>query len=188
MVFLRRRDGYLETGGRTFRAFLAEGLLGERATASDWEDHLTTVFPEVRVKGVVELRGADAVDALHTKALVAFWKGILYDRDARERAFALVEDLTLPERRALTRAAGREGLSAKLPDGRTLSAVAGELVEAASEGLCRQHCCGQRGEDERVWLAPLSARAQSGRSPADEALEAFRRGGEAALLELLRVA
>jgi glutamate--cysteine ligase len=140
------------------------------------------------VKGVVELRAADAVDPPHTKALVAFWKGILYDRGARERAWSLVKDLSLPERRALMSAAGREGLRARLPDGRTLAALAGELVAAAEEGLCRQHCCGRRGDDERVWLDPLRARAESGRSPADEALEAFRAGGDAALLELLRIA
>ena len=59
MIFLRRGGAYRETGGRTFRGLLAEGLEGERATLSDWEDHLTTVFPEVRVKGVVEVRSAD---------------------------------------------------------------------------------------------------------------------------------
>ncbi len=188
MVFLRRGGEYLDPGGRTFRAFLADGLGAERATLADWEDHLTTLFPEVRVKGVVELRGADAGDAAHAKSLVAFWKGIFYDIGARERAWELVRGLSVPERRALMSAAGRDGLAARLPDGRTLSEVARELIEAAAEGLCRQHCCGQRGQDERVWLEPLRARAESGRSPADEALDAFRRGGDAALREHLRVA
>ncbi len=188
MIFLRRRGGYLDPGGRTFRTFLAEGLGDERATLSDWEDHLTTLFPEVRVKGVVELRGADACDLEHTRALVAFWKGILYDRTARERAWGEVRSLSIEERRALMRAAGQEGLQARLPDGRTMAQLSRELLEASAEGLCRQHCCGQRGEDERVWLEPLRARAESGRTPADEALEAFRRGGDAALMERLRVA
>jgi glutamate--cysteine ligase len=188
MVFLRRRGEYLDTGGRTFRAFLADGLGDERATGSDWEDHLTTVFPEVRMKGVIELRGADACDLEHTRALAAFWKGILYDRTARQRAWDAVRALSVPERRALMQAAGREGLGARLPDGRTLAQLAGELLEASAEGLCRQHCCGQRGEDERVWLEPFRARAESGRSPADEALEEFRSGGDAALVRRLRVA
>jgi glutamate--cysteine ligase len=188
MIFLRRRGEYLDPGGRTFRAFLADGLGDERATMSDWEDHLTTLFPEVRVKGVVELRGADACNLEHTRALVAFWKGILYDPTARERAWDSVRSLSLAERRALMHAAGLEGLAARLPSGRTLAQLARELLDASAEGLCRQHCCGQRGEDERVWLEPLRARAESGRSPADEALEAFRRGGDAALAEHLRVA
>lgn len=188
MVFLRRRGEYLDAGGRTFRDYLARGLGDERATLSDWNDHLTTVFPEVRVKGVVELRGTDANDAVLTKAQVAFWKGILYDRAARERAWQLVAGLSVEERRQLMHDAGVQGLAARLPDGRTLAEVARAVVDVAAVGLCRQHCCGQRGEDERVWLEPLRERAESGRSPADDALDAFRRGGSAALLERLRVA
>lgn len=188
MIFLRREGLYRQTGGRTFRTFLAEGLDGERATLSDWEDHLTTIFTDVRVKGVVEVRGADACDGPMTMALVAFWKGLLYDRSARAEAWELVRTLSLAERRALGAAAGRAGLAARLPDGRTLAELAATLVEISAAGLCRQRCCGQRGEDERVWLAPLVERARSGRSPADEALEAWRRGGAAGLVKHLRVA
>ncbi|WP_242346361.1 glutamate--cysteine ligase [Anaeromyxobacter terrae] len=187
MIFLRRRGGYLETGGRTFRQFLAEGLGGERATISDWEDHLTTVFPEVRVKGVIEVRGADSCSAPMAKALLAFWKGVLYDREARARAWDVVKSFTVAERRAFMRTAGREALAGLAPDGRAISEIARALVEVAAGGLCRQNCCGQRGEDERVWLAPLAERAASGRSPADEAIEAFRRGPRA-LAEALRCA
>jgi glutamate--cysteine ligase len=188
MIFLRRDDRYLETGGATFRAFLERGLHGTRPTISDWEDHLTTLFPEVRVKGVIEVRGADSCGSEMTKALAAFWKGILYDAQARREAFATVEGLTMEERRALGRAAGREALQARLPDGRTLRSLAAELVEISAQGLCRQRCCGEEGADERVWLEPLRARAASGRSPADEALEAFERGGPPALVAALRVA
>ncbi|HSN14867.1 MAG TPA: glutamate--cysteine ligase, partial [Anaeromyxobacteraceae bacterium] len=113
---------------------------------------------------------------------------ILYDRDARDWAWDAVKRWSLDERRTLARAAGREALRARTPDGRSLAELAGVLVEAAKLGLCRQHCCGQRGEDERVWLAPLEARVASGRSPADEALEAFRRGGDRALAAHLRCA
>jgi glutamate--cysteine ligase len=188
MIFVRRDGGYLETEGRTFRDFLSEGLHGERPTLADWEDHLSTLFPEVRLKSVVEVRGADACDAPMTKALAALWKGILYDERARDAAFALVARLSVEERCALTARAGREGLRAKLPDGRSLREVAAELVGIAADGLCRQRCCGDRGQDERVWLEPLRERAASGRSPADEALEAFRRGGDRALAAHLRVA
>lgn len=188
MIFLRRRGGYLETGGRTFRTFLAEGMAGERATLADWEDHLTTLFPEVRVKGVVEVRATDAVEPALAKSLAALWKGLLYSRDSRDRAWDLTRGLTVEERRALMTAAGRQGLWARLPDGRTLREIAAGLLDAASEGLCRQNCCGQDGEDERVWLRPLAERVASGRSPADEALEVFRRGGGRALAGHLRCA
>jgi len=188
MIFLRRDDRYLETGGATFRAFLERGLHGTWPTLSDWEDHLTTLFPEVRVKSVVEVRAADACDPAMTKALAALWKGILYDREARTEALALVGGLTVRERWALGLVAGRLGLGAELPNGRPLRAVASELMGIAARGLCRQRCCGEKGQDERVWLDPLRARAESGRSPADEALEAFRRGGPRALAAHLRIA
>ncbi len=188
MVFLRRRGLYLDTGGKTFRAFLAEGLGGERATSADWGDHLTTLFPEVRVKGVVEVRGADACDQPTTMALLAFWKGILYDAEARAEAWDAVRGFAIGERRALMHEAGRAGLAARATDGRTLAEIARNLIEASTDGLCRQRCCGEKGEDERIWLGPLEERAASGRSPADDALEAFRRGGDRALAQHLRCA
>ena len=188
MIFLRRDGRYLDPHGATFRAFLEGGLHGTRATLGDWEDHLSTLFPEVRVKGVVEVRGADCCDAAMTKALAAFWKGLLYDRASREEAFGLVRDVSVEDRRRLSLAAGREGLQARLPDGRTLQELTREVVEIAARGLCAQHCCGGRGEDERVWLEPLRARAESGRSPADDALAVFRKGGNRALAEHWRLA
>jgi glutamate--cysteine ligase len=188
MVFLRRDGGYLTTGARTFRRFLAEGLHGHRATLLDWEDHLSTLFPEVRVKGVVEVRGADSCDADTTRAVLALWKGLLYDQQARDWAWDAVKRFTVGERRALMVAAGRHGLAARAPDGRTLAQLAGTLLDAAEAGLCRQHACGEQGEDERKFLAPLRARADAGRTPAEEALEAFRRGGDRALAAHLRCA
>jgi len=188
VIFVRRGGGYLDPGGLTFRRFLAEGLNGERPTLSDWEDHLSTLFPDVRVKGVVEVRGTDACDAGMTRALLAFWKGILYDRQARDWAWDAVKRLSVPERHALMLAAGREGLQGRLPDGRTLAELAGTLLDAAEGGLCRQNACGAKGEDERVFLAPLRARAESGRCPADEALEVLARGGPRALAAHLRCA
>ncbi len=188
MIFVRRGGRYLDPGARTFRAFLAEGLSGERATLADWDDHLTTLFPEVRVKGVVEVRAADACDAAMTKALPALWKGLLYSREARDWAWDLVRGFSVPERRGLMDAAGREGLAARTPDGRTLRDVARGLLDAAESGLCRQNACGQDGHDERVWLAPLAERVASGRSPADDALDAFRSRGARGLVERLRIA
>ncbi len=188
MVFLRRDGRYLDTGGATFRRFLAEGLHGHRPTLADWEDQLSVVFPEVRMKGVIELRGADGVAPAMVKALAAFWKGILYSRESRDWAWDLVRRWSVAERIALRDAAGHDGLRARTPDGRTLAALAVDLVEAARLGLCRQGACGDRGEDERIWLAPLVERAAEARSPADEALAAFRAGGDHGLSAHLRIA
>jgi glutamate--cysteine ligase len=188
MVFLRRGGAYLETGGATFRAFLRDGIAGHRPTVADWEDHLSTLFPEVRMKGVLEMRGADSAEPALVKALAAFWKGILYDRQSRDWAWDLVRRQGPEERRALREAAARDGLGARIPGGRTVRELAADLVDAASLGLCRQGACGQSGRDEREWLEPLAARAAAGRAPADEALDAFRRGGDAGLARHLRVA
>ncbi len=188
MVFLRRDGRYLDTGGATFRRFLEAGIGDHRPTLADWEDQLSVLFPEVRMKGVVEVRGADGVPPPLVKAVAAFWKGILYSRESRDWAWDLVRRFTLAERVGLRDAAGRDGLRALTPDGRTLAALAADLVEAASLGLCRQGACGQHGEDERLWLEPLAERARTGRSPADEAVESFRRGGDEALSSHLRIA
>ncbi|MEI7705534.1 MAG: glutamate-cysteine ligase family protein [Deltaproteobacteria bacterium] len=188
MVFLRRDGRYLDTRGFTFRRYLAEGIEGHRPTLADWEDQLSVLFPEVRMKGVIEVRGADGVSPPLVKALAAFWKGILYSRESRDWAWDLVRRWTVDERRALRDAAGREGLAARAPDGRALSALAADLVEAARLGLCRQGACGQSGEDERIWLHPFVEGAAEGRCPADGALEAFRTGGDAALSDHLRIA
>jgi glutamate--cysteine ligase len=188
MIFLRREGAYLDTGGRTFRELLAGAMPAVLPTLADWEDHLTTLFPDVRVKGVVEVRGADSCGPALTKALVAFWKGILYDREARAAAFDAVKRFSIPERRAFMDAAGREGLSGRAPDGRVIADVARTLIDAAATGLCRQRCCGERGEDERIWLEPLRAGAAARRSPADEALEVLRRSGPRALATSLRCA
>jgi glutamate--cysteine ligase len=188
MIFLRREGRYLEPGGRSFRAFLAEGMGGERPTLADWEDHLSCLFPDVRVKGVVEVRGADACQPPMVKALAAVWKGLLYDRQARAAAWDVMCDLSLAERRQVARDAGGLGLAARVPRIGTLQEVAGRLLAISAEGLCRQNCCGKAGEDERVWLVPLQERVASGRSPADDALDAFERGGDRALAEHWRVA
>jgi glutamate--cysteine ligase len=188
MVFVRRGGTYLDPEGRTFRDFLAGGLAGERATLADWEDHLTTLFPDVRVKGVVEVRGADSCGPALAKALVAFWKGILYDREARAAALDLVKGFSIAERRDFVEAAGREALAGRAPDGRPIADVARAAIEAAAAGLCSQRCCGDRGDDERVWLEPLRAGAADRRCPADEALEVLRRSGPRALASSVRCA
>jgi glutamate--cysteine ligase len=187
MVFLRRDGRYVAPRGRTFREFLEHGVEGHHPTLADWEDHLSALFPEVRVKGVVEVRAADSCDPALTKAFCAFWKGILYDREARAASFELVADLAPDARRAFMRTAGKDGLRGPGPGGETIARLAARLVEISAQGLCRQHCCGEKGNDERVWLEPLRERAASARSPADDALEAFRRGQDA-LRALLRVA
>ena len=117
------------------------------------------------MKGVIEVRGADGVPPPMVKALAAFWKGILYSRESRDWAWDLVRRWSLPERVALRDAAGREGLRARTPDGRTVAELAVDLVEAAKLGLCRQGACGQKGEDERILARPARRAGRPGPIP-----------------------
>jgi glutamate--cysteine ligase len=186
MIFVRREHRYLDPRGLSFRRFLAEGLDGERATPSDWEDHLTTLFPEVRLKRVVEMRGADMGTAEMCLALPSLWKGLLYDGAALQAAAALVP-LTVAELLELQESVAREGLRARAGR-RTVAELCRELVELATQGLRGQERC---GPDEGGFLHPLREILDRGLTPAEEALIRFEgefKGDPKKLLEHWRVA
>jgi glutamate--cysteine ligase len=166
MIFVRRNGTYRDPRGLTFRGFLAEGLEGERASMSDWEDHLTTLFPEVRLKKVIEVRGADGGTYEMCAALPALWKGLLYDRDALAAAEALI-DLPFAERVAFQESVAREALAARANGHRALD-LCRELVSFAAAGLKRQTSC---GADEQPFLDPLRELIEEGRCPAERALQ-----------------
>ena len=166
MFFVRRSGRYLEAHHLTFRRYMREGLDGIRATVGDFEDHLTTLFPEVRLKTVIEVRGADVADAELNAALGALWKGIFYDRDACAAAEALTAGLTFEERLALQRDVARHGLRATTRKGTVLE-LARELYRIAAAGLERIACRNASGEDERRVLRPVAAILESGRAPVD---------------------
>jgi len=168
MFFLVRGGVYRPTSGLTFRRFLAEGLEGERATMADWEVHLSTLFPEVRLKRYIEVRGADAGPLPMALSLSALWRGLLDDREARAAAWALVAKHTLAEREALRRQVPRAGLAARLGP-RTLAELGVELVRIAGEGLRRR----RGGAADAALLEPLAAYAAAGRAPADDLLDDF---------------
>jgi glutamate--cysteine ligase len=169
MFFLSRGGKYLPLEGVTFRRFLREGYQGERATMDDWALHLSTVFPEVRLKRTIELRGADAGPASFVEALAALWRGLLDDLDARRAAFALVADASFAERQELRRQVPKLGLAAQL-GGRSLAALATELVAIASTGLARL----PGGNEDRALLTPLATYAAAARTPADDMLSDFK--------------
>jgi len=169
MFFVVRDGVYRRTKDRlTFRRFLAEGFEGETATLADWEVHLSTLFPEVRLKRYIELRGADAGPLPMALALAPLWRGLLEDPGARAEAWALVADRDLASREALRRAVPREGLAARF--GRhTVRELAVELVRLARAGLV--HLPG--GPADAALLAPLESYAAAGRCPADDLLDDF---------------
>ncbi len=169
MFFLVRDERYLSAGGRTFRAFLAGGHEGHRATLGDFDRHLTTLFPEVRLKRFIEVRGADAVPAELTCGLPALWKGLLYDAGARSAGLELLLG-TRPEARAEgLKDVARRGLGAQLA-GKPVLDFARELVEISSEGLRRIGHAGRVDPDERPYLEPVREQLEAGESPGQEVL------------------
>jgi glutamate--cysteine ligase len=172
MYFVYRDDRYIDVAGIPFRDFL-EGRLaalpGERPTLDDWADHLTTLFPDVRLKHFLEMRGADAGSFAQLWALPALWAGLLYDRQALDGALALTADWTGEERQALRDAVPRLGLKTPFR-GQTLREVGRDMVDLALGGLQRRARLNRKGQDERKALEPLVETIEEGRSPADKLL------------------
>ncbi len=183
-MFFLYRDGYRPAGGVTFRRFLRDGIGGERATISDWVLHLSTLFPEVRLKTFLEIRGADASTRPMVRALPAFLRGLLYAPDATRAAWSMVRGLSLAEREALRREVPRLGLSAEV-GGRRVRDLAREVVAIARAGLLSL----PDGAADAPLLAPLEEVAKTGRSVADEVLDAHAAsdGDVAAFIERVRL-
>lgn len=187
MFFVVREGRYRPARGATFRRFLEEGFEGERPTLLDWDRHLTTLFPEVRMKQFIEVRGADAVPPGLICALPALWKGILYDAEARAAAWALVRDLDLAARDEAVVDVARRGLAARV-GGRPVKALAEELLRISAEGL-RRIGHGQGVEaDERSFLEPVASRLEAGRSPGEEVLALWEQAGPGAPDRLIEYA
>ncbi len=170
MFFIVRAGHYFAANGLNFRDFMKSGLNGERATLVDWDTHLTTLFPEVRLKQIIEVRGADATSRELTCALPAVWKGILYDPDAREAAWSLVGGVAATDRDAGLVDVSRRGLAAEYA-GRPVIEVVRELVAISAEGLAAMISRGDADPGEEEFLEPLHQLIERGRSPGEELME-----------------
>jgi glutamate--cysteine ligase len=175
MYFVIRDKQYVNVAGESFRAFM-EGQLpqlpGERPTVKDWEDHLSTLFPEVRLKQFLEMRGADMGDEAHVNALPALWVGLLYDDAALTAAWSLVKTWTAEERQALRDAVPRTAIGTPFRSG-TVGDVAADIVQIARDGLARRAQLNDRGEDETIYLAPLEQTLSLGKTPAERWLDKY---------------
>ncbi|MGH0036158.1 MAG: glutamate--cysteine ligase [Myxococcota bacterium] len=169
MFFIVRDHDYWPAKGRSFRQFMAEGIDGHRATLEDWDLHLTTVFPEVRLKRYIEVRGADAASPAMTCALPALWKGILYDDAALSASWELVAGWSLAQREEALREVALYGLRAQVA-GQPALDLARELVGIAGEGLRRIAERGETDRDERGFLDVLHAQIELGVSPGEVVL------------------
>jgi glutamate--cysteine ligase len=176
MYFVKRGETYHDVAGASFRDLLAgrlPHLPGERATRSDWANHLSTLFPEVRLKRFLEMRGADVGPREHIAALSAFWVGLLYDAAALDAAWDLAKAWSAEDRERLRADAPRLGLSAAVA-GRPLREVAREALTLARSGLARRARPDEHGRDETRHLDVLDEIAQSGRTRAERLLARYR--------------
>ena len=177
MYFVYRDGRYIDALGQSFRDFLKgqlPALPGEKPTLSDWADHLTTLFPEARVKKFIEMRGADGGPWRRLCALPAFWVGLMYDQSALDAAWDLVKDWDVETRDEMRVAASEQGLQAQV--GRIdMHDLAREVVSIADAGLKARAYPGAGGmvQDETHFLNALRDSLETGQVPADELLERY---------------
>ncbi len=164
MYFVRRDGQYIDAAGQSFRDFMngaLPALPGEKPTMEDWEDHLSTAFPEVRLKTFLEMRGADGGPWARICALPALWVGLLYDEAALAAAWNIAKGWSRDEREALRSDAAKLGLKAEIA-GRSVQDVALEVLDIARNGLRNRARMGNLKEDETTYLDPLVKIAESG--------------------------
>jgi glutamate--cysteine ligase len=170
-MFMFKRNGEkVANTGQTFRSFWKSGFSGHHATMTDWQSHLNTLFPEVRLKKTIEVRGADAQGARLACTLPALWTGILYDAQALAAADAMTADWTHDEVSASRKDVPQKGLGARFRAG-TLQPFAEKLIEIAEGGLERRNYLSASGKDERAHLTRLKELVAQGQTPADVLLE-----------------
>ena len=176
MYFVYRDGHYIDAAGQSFRDFLdgrLPALPGEKPTVSDWNDHLSTAFPEVRLKSFLEMRGADGGPWNRICALPALWVGLLYHEPTLDAAWDLVRSWTMEEREALRSAVPRLALDAPIPGGGTLLDLAREVLPIARAGLVARARLNKAGDSEAGFLEPLEEIVASGKVPAQRLLDKF---------------
>ncbi len=176
MYFVFRDGKYIDAAGQSFRAFLKgelPALPGELPREGDWIDHLSTAFPEVRLKSFLEMRGADGGPWNRICALPALWVGLLYDQGALDAAWDLVKGWDMEGRETLRNAVPKLALDAPLPGGGTLKDIAAEVLAIARSGLSARNQCNASGDNETGFLAPLDEIVAENRVPAQRLLDLY---------------
>jgi glutamate--cysteine ligase len=175
MYFVKHGADYVDASGQSFRDLMAgklPALPGERATISDWANHISSIFPEVRLKRYLEMRGSDGGPWRRLAALPAFWAGILYDDVCLDAAWDIAKDWTAEERQKLRDEVPRIGFKATI-GGRSLLEISRECLALAHAGLTRRNRRDAGGADETRYLEPLELIAERGVTPAEELLANF---------------
>jgi len=176
MYFVFRDGKYIDAAGMSFRDFLKgelPALPGELPREADWWDHLSTAFPEVRLKSFLEMRGADGGPWNRICALPAFWVGLLYEQSALDAAWDLVKDWSVEERETLRNAVPKQALDAALPGGGRLQDLAKEVLAIARSGLSARARLNTSGDNETGFLETLDEIVASGKVPAQRLLDLY---------------
>jgi glutamate--cysteine ligase len=175
MYFVKRGDTYIDVSGKSFRDFFAgklDVMPGERPTISDWANHLSTIFPEVRLKRYLEMRGEDAGPWRRLPSLSAYWVGLLYDEEALDACWDMVKDWTAEERQTLRDTVPQRGFRAEIRKTNVLT-LAQETLRLARRGLQKRQRLDRNGRDETRYLRPLEESIARGITPAEELLEKY---------------
>lgn len=176
MYFVYRDGAYHDVAGLSFRDFLdgkLKGFEGEVPTIGDWSNHLTTLFPEARIKKYMEMRGADAGPWSRICALPAIWVGVLYDGGVLDAAWDMVKDWSAEERQRLRDEVPKLGLKTPFRGG-TVQDLARQMLDLAQEGLKRRGAGDGTGADERIFLSSIEEIVEKGKTPAEELLDLYR--------------
>ncbi len=173
MYFVRRNDKYIDASGQSFRAFMKgelPALPGELPTLEDWQDHMTTLFPEVRLKTFLEMRGADGGPTSALCALPAFWVGLLYDETAQADMLELIKNWSLDDMKSMRDNVPKMGLTTDI-QGQSFQELAKTVLKIADLGLKNRQRLSTSGESEQGFLNSLWESAESGLTPADRILQ-----------------
>jgi glutamate--cysteine ligase len=177
MYFAFRDGGYVDASGLDFKDFLKGNLSvlpGEKPSISDWNDHLSTAFPEVRLKSFLEMRGSDGGPWNRICALPALWVGLLYDQSALDAAWDLVKNWSIEDQLKLRAEVPKSGLCTVGPDGQTLQELGKQVIDIAHAGLSARGQVNSMGDNETAFLNPLRQIVDSGMSPAHQLLEKYK--------------
>jgi glutamate--cysteine ligase len=175
MYFIKRGDRYIDVAGQSFRDLMAgklPALPGARATISDWANHISTIFPEVRLKRYLEMRGADSGPWQWLPALPAYWVGLLYDDDSLAAAWDLVKNWSAQDRQRLRDEVPRLGFKATI-QGQSVLELAATSLAMSERGLQRRRRLDANGRDETRHLRPLQEFVARGMTPAEDLLAKF---------------
>ena len=176
MYFVFRDGKYIDASGLSFRDFLdgkLSALPGERPLVSDWVDHLSTAFPEVRLKSFLEMRGSDGGRWNKICALPALWVGLLYDQTALDAAWDLVKDWSIEDHHRIRAEVPKMGLKTALPGGGDFQALGKQVLDIAHAGLSARDEINSMGDNETAFLNPLRQIVDSGQSPAQILLDKY---------------